>query len=692
MVSFRRQRLRSEYARKQRGLKSSFKSQETPLSQRRQSTRQPTRRRAATNNHSVSSQSRPLNFPLNLSMRLWLVWGAIVLGICGLIYRLYQLQVVQVVNDVNLAEAAAYQHSVNITPVIPRRPIVDRFGNVLAMDQVRYTLYAHPDMFSDTPENVAAQLAGILEKSQEAVLKEMGTTGTGVKVEQDLTEDQAEKIRNLIIDGLDLAPHQQRLYPSADLFAQVLGFVDLNGQEQTGLEQEFSSRLKRSLPTTEVDRMGNGLFLPDRMPEQLVYPDNLSLKLTLDSRLQRAVTDSLKAQMTKFSAKRGAVIVMDVRDGSLLSLVTLPSYNPNRYYDADISLFRNWAVNDLYEPGSTFKPINVAIALENKAIQPTDTIYDEGQIQRGGWPIQNHDYNAVGAGGSLSISQVLQRSSNVGMVHIMEQVPPQTYYEWLERLEIGQPVNTDLPLATPGQLRDRELFMESVVDRATMTFGQGVSLTPLQMAQLLGTLANGGRWIRPHVVQGLANADGTFEWQPEPLGAKQLFSPETSHLVLGMMRDVVNIGTAKGVSISGYDIGGKTGTAQKAANGVYIDRARITSFVGIFPIYEPRYLVFAVIDEPQGEHAYGSTVAVPIVRQVLSTLISLYSIPPSEPPKPVDASTSTESSTPTTPTESPTPAESTESSTSTESPPSTPVESTDSPSPESSPQSDPGQG
>jgi cell division protein FtsI (penicillin-binding protein 3) len=565
------------------------------------------------------------------------VWGAIALGICGLIYRLHQLQVVQVVNEVNLAEAAAYQHSVNITPVIPRRPIVDRFGNVLAMDQVRYTLYAHPDMFSDTPENVATQLAGILEKTPQAVLKEMGTTGTGVKVEQDLTENQAEKIRSLIIDGLDLVPHQQRLYPSADLFAQVVGFVDLNGQEQTGIEQEFGSQLKRSLPETQVDRMGNGLFLPDRMPEQLVYPDNLSLKLTLDSRLQRAATDSLKAQMTKFSAKRGAVIVMDVRDGSILSLATLPSYNPNKYYDADISLFRNWAVNDLYEPGSTFKPINIAIALENKSIQPTDTIYDEGQIQRGGWPIQNHDYSTVGAGGTLSISEVLQRSSNVGMVHIMEQIPPKTYYEWLERLEIGQTVNTDLPLATPGQLRDRELFMESIVDRATTAFGQGVSLTPLQMAQLLGTLANGGRWIRPHVVQGLVDTDGTFQWQPEPLPAKQLFSPETSHLVLSMMRDVVNIGTAKGVSIPGYDIGGKTGTAQKAANGVYIDRARITSFVSVFPVYEPRYLVFAIIDEPQGEDAYGSTVAVPIVRQVLSTLISLYSIPPSGPPSPEEA-------------------------------------------------------
>jgi len=648
MVSFRRQRLRSEDYRKQRGLKSSVRPQETPLSQRRTSRRSLTEStpsaRSRSPHHSTRGSARSLtrqrgfspavNFPLNISVRLWLVWGAIVLGICGLIYRLYQLQVVQVVNEVNLAEAAAYQHSVNITPVIPRRPIVDRSGKVLALDQVRYTLYVHPDMFTDTPENVAAQLAGILEKSQEAVLKEMGTTGTGIKLEQDLTEDQAERIRSLMIDGLDLVPHQQRLYPRADLFAQVLGFVDLNGQEQTGLEQQFSTQLKRSLPETQVDRMGNGLFLPDRMPEQLVYPDNLALKLTLDSRLQRAVTDSLKAQMTKFSAKRGVVIVMDVRDGSLLSLVTLPSYNPNRYYDADISLFRNWAVNDLYEPGSTFKPINVAIALENKAIQPTDTIYDEGQIQRGGWPIQNHDYSTVGGGGTLSISEVLQRSSNVGMVHIMEQLPPQTYYQWLERLEIGQPVNTDLPLATPGQLRDRELFMESIVDRATMAFGQGVSLTPLQMAQLLGTLANGGRWIRPHVVQGLVDTDGTLKWQPEPLGAKQLFSPETSHLVLGMMRDVVNIGTAKGVAIPGYDIGGKTGTAQKAANGVYIDGARITSFVGILPIHEPRYLVFAIIDEPQGEDAYGSTVAVPIVRQVLSTLISLYSIPPSEPPKP----------------------------------------------------------
>ncbi|MFZ9738758.1 MAG: peptidoglycan D,D-transpeptidase FtsI family protein [Prochlorotrichaceae cyanobacterium] len=577
-----------------------------------------------------------VSLPLNISFRLWLVWGTLVLGICGLSYRLYQLQVVQVVNEVNLAEAAEFQHSLTLTPLIPRRPIVDRLGNVLAVDQTLYTLYTHPDLFSKTPLEVAVDLSAILEQSPDQILQEMGTTGTGIILSRDLTQDQADRILDLTLDGIDLVPHQRRLYPSADLFSQILGFVDVNGQERTGLEEAYAPQIKRSLPESQVERMGNGLLLPDLVPEQLVHPDNLSLKLTLDSRLQRAVTDSLTAQMKKFSAKRGAVFVMDVRDGSILSLVTLPSYNPNHYYDADIALFRNWAVNDLYEPGSTFKPINVAIALENQSIQPTDTIYDEGQIQRGGWPIQNHDYNSVGAGGTLSISEVLQRSSNVGMVHIMEQVPPQTYYEWLERLEIGQPVNTDLPLATPGQLRDKNLFMESVVDRATMAFGQGVSLTPLQMAQLLGTLANGGRWIRPHVVEGLADSDGTLQWQPDSPPGKQLFSPETSHVVLSMMRDVVNVGTAKVVSIPEYDIGGKTGTAQKAENGVYIDNARITSFVGILPIANPQYLVFAVIDEPTGEDAYGSTVAAPIVRQVFSVLINLYNIPPSAKPEKVE--------------------------------------------------------
>ena len=381
--------------------------------------------------------------------------------------------------------------------------------------------------------------------------------------------------------------------------------------------------------------MGNGLMFADQLPEALVYQDDLRLQLTLDNRLQRAAASTLAAQLQKFKAKRGAVMVMDVRDGSILALVTLPTYDPNHYYNENVELFRNWAVSDLYEPGSTFKPINVAIALDAGAITPNDTIYDEGQIQRGGWPIQNHDFSTAGGGGVLSMSQVLQRSSNVGMVHIMERVEPQTYYEALQKLGIGDPVDTDLPLATPGQLRDRALFLESVVDRATSAFGQGVSLTPLQMLQLHGILANGGRWIRPHVLRGLVDDQGEVAWAPDPPEERVIFTPETCRAVLGMMEDVVTLGTAGGAKVSGYRIGGKTGTAQKADNGIYIPGARITSFVGVLPVNDPRYVVFAVIDEPEGENAYGSTVAVPIVNQVLSALITLYSLPPDQSANPV---------------------------------------------------------
>jgi cell division protein FtsI (penicillin-binding protein 3) len=557
---------------------------------------------------------------------LWLVWSIIVLGILGLSYRIHYLQVQG--GGVKLAEVAQQQRSIDLNPVIPRRPIVDATGQVLAVDQVRYTLYSHPDLFSLKPQEVAAQLAPILEQDADKVLQEIGTHGTGIIVLRDVTLDQAKRIQDLGLDGLDLIPRQQRLYPAKNLVSQVVGYVDLQGQEQTGLEIKFADRLKRSLPSAAVERMGNGLFLPDQMPTALVYPDKLSLQLTIDSRLQRAATDSLQAQMKKFSAKRGTVIIMDVRDGSLLSLVTLPSYDPNRYYDANVGLFRNWAVNDLYEPGSTFKPLNVAIALETKAIQPDDIFYDEGQIYRGGWPIQNHDYSAVGSAGNLTISQILQRSSNVGMVHIIERMDPKAYYDWLEKLNIGEPFPVDLPGSTPGQLRDRTSFMSSLVDRDTMAFGQGISLTPLQMAQLLATLANDGRWVYPHVVRGLVNPEGTLEWKPEAKPQTPLFSPSTSRAVIKMMQDVVEIGTAKGVSIPGYEIAGKTGTAQKAENGAYVNGAVITSFVGILPARQPQYLVFAVIDEPKGDDAYGSTVAVPIVRQVFSALINLYTIPP----------------------------------------------------------------
>ncbi|MEL6815524.1 MAG: penicillin-binding protein 2, partial [Cyanobacteria bacterium J06598_3] len=285
-------------------------------------------------------------------------------------------------------------------------------------------------------------------------------------------------------------------------------------------------------------------------------------------------------------------------------------------------------VSDLYEPGSTFKPINVAIALENNSINPGDSIYDAGRIQIGEWPIQNVDWSTKGPRGQISVTDVLRYSSNVGMVRIMERLQRATYYDWLQKLGLGDGTGIDLPGETIGQIKERTQFVGSEVEAATTSFGQGFSLTPMQLVQLHGTLANGGKMVTPHVVKGLSNTDGELAWTPARTAPRQVFSADTAQQVLGMMRDVVDDGTGSAAKVEGYQIAGKTGTAQKVTDyGGYGDQ-RITSFVSIAPVSNPRYVVLAVVDEPQGENAYGGTVAAPLVKTILESLVVLEGVAP----------------------------------------------------------------
>jgi cell division protein FtsI (penicillin-binding protein 3) len=329
------------------------------------------------------------------------------------------------------------------------------------------------------------------------------------------------------------------------------------------------------------------------------------------------------------------VLVMDTKEGEIRAMVSAPTYDPNEFYKAKVEQFKNWALTDLYEPGSTFKPLNIAIALEAGAIKPNQIINDEGAIQIDGWPIQNFDFSTAGARGASTITQILEHSSNVGMVRIVQQMPRPTYYSWLQKIGLGKGTGTDLPFETSGQLKDQKTFSESQVDAATSAFGQGFSLTALQLVQQIGILASGGKLLTPHVVQGLADENGQPYWKAPIAQPKQIFSPQTSQTVLRMMESVVQNGTGKSAQVPNYRIAGKTGTAQKAGpNGGYIEGAKITSFVSVFPVDNPRYVVAAVIDEPKGEDAFGSTVAAPIVKAVIESLITTDKIPPSQPDVP----------------------------------------------------------
>lgn len=563
--------------------------------------------------------------------RLIITWLTLVFALGGMTYRLYVLQVKEAAM---LLERAENQQYAQVKPVLPRRTILDREGRVIALDQVRYTLYVHPVLFNTDPATVAAALAPLLsaagqDTSTEALIAEFAAQDTGIRLADNLSEGTATTIRRLGFDGLDLSKYQERFYPNGSLFSQLVGYVDWEGTAQNGLEATQGELLLRSKPEITVRRMGNGLVLPEALSLDVLHEDDLSLQLTLDSRLQQAAQTILKAQLDQFSAKRGTVIVMEVNTGEIIALATLPTYNANRYYEADVANFRNWALSDLYEPGSTFKPLNVAIALELKGITANDTIYDEGQIQLGGWPIANHDFETMGGHGTLSITEVLQRSSNIGMVHIIQTLKPGEYYDFLKRLGLGEPLKTDLPQVATGYVKEREIMVNSVVDRATTSFGQGITVTPLQMVQLHAALANGGLRVTPHIIRGLVDPQKQIQWTPE-LETTRVFEAETTRQVRDMMEAVVRDGT-QSAQIPGYRIGGKTGTAQKAENGVYIAGAKITSFVGIVPMEAPRYVVFAAIDEPQGANTFGSTVAAPVVREVMETLTLLYGIKPADP-------------------------------------------------------------
>lgn len=588
----------------------------------------------------IAVKQIPQNKPNNnraIILRFTIIWLILIFGASFLGWRLHKLQIVR--GD-ELREKAQQQQTYNFRPYIPRRTIVDAYNNVVATDKVVYSLYVHPIMLNQPLENLAKELAVVFpDKNQTQIIKELNSRKTGVLIEKNVTEEQADRIRQLKntlkLDGVDLEYRYARFYPQDQLVADIIGYVDTDHRGQAGLEhsqQEFLERDINSLaikPMLQVRRTGNGEIIPAQLPPGIVELDDLKLKLTIDLRLQRAVRDALTQQVAKFKAKRGTAIVMDVHTGAIQALVCDPSYDPNYYFNFDYALYKNWAVADTYEPGSTFKPINVAIALDAGIIQPDTRVNDTGNIVIDSWPISNAMKTAAGW---INVTQVLEKSSNVGMVQIMRRMDKNKYYDHLKKLGLGEKMNIDLPFEASGYLKTREIFTAKDIEPAVSSFGQGLSLTPLKLVQLHSALANGGKLVTPHVVEGLVNAEGeikqpsTFANQPNTV----VFTEKSAHTVVKMMESVVANGTGKVSQIEGYHIGGKTGTAQKHSDrGGYLANAKITSFVAILPTDKPRYLIFVAVDEPKGENTFGSTVAAPVVREIMNSVISLKGLPPS---------------------------------------------------------------
>ena len=584
---------------------------------------------------SIPSSSRRRVVPLEPvpAGRMRLVFGLLCVGLVGLMGRMTWLQLFQAEELEARARSVQTQRT---QPLGKRRPIVDRTGRLIALDEERYRLWLHPRYFNlpgddpthiRPPADVADRLAPLLSMSPETILQKIGNRPSGIKLLEGLDPETAASVRASGISGVDLESYLHRVYPQGELFANVVGFLNQERVPQAGLEQSRHDDLQRHELARSLRRGADGTPLPDNLDAGVFFGDDLRLQLTLDARLQALAAKALNVQVKKWNAKKGVAIVMDVTNGELLALASVPTYDPNRYWDFSSARFREWSVQDLYEPGSTFKPINLALALQEGVIEADGKVYDSGEIQVGGWPITNHDRKGNGV---IDFATVLQVSSNVGMVQAMRRLPPASYWDWLSRLRLDARPDTDLPGAIAGQLKSKEQFTKQAIEPATASFGQGFSLTPLKLVQLHALLANGGRLVSPHITRGLRAGDalasaGTRQGQ-------QLLNPEVTRTVLAWMESVVEKGSGMGARTPGYRIGGKTGTAQKALNGVYVPGALICSFVATLPIDDPRYVVLVVVDEPQGGNAYGSTVALPAAKSIIDGLLVIEKIPPSTTP------------------------------------------------------------
>ncbi len=362
----------------------------------------------------------------------------------------------QVFSAADLKKKASSIQSSRTISLKTRRSIVDRNNRLIAYDKSLYKLWAHPKYFNFPGdsinkvrgvEEVVKKLSPILGIKDELLLAKFNNNSFGIELANQITEDKANKIRKLQISGLDLFKYSQRYYPQGKIYSNVVGFVNDENKGSAGLELHLDHQIQLLNKSTFLKRGGDGTPLPDNSGPRDFISDYKSLGLTIDSKLQKASFEALSKQVIKWKAKKGFAIVMDVTNGEILSLTSIPSYDPNKFWQYNPEVFKGWYSQDLFEPGSTFKPINLALALEEKIIQEKGFVEDNGKINVGGWTLSN--WNKKG-NGYIDYPEVLQVSSNVAMVKIMQKMQPSIYWDWLNKLGINTNLTTDLFESTAG--------------------------------------------------------------------------------------------------------------------------------------------------------------------------------------------------------------------------------------------------
>lgn len=510
-----------------------------------------------------------------------------------------------------------------------RGEIVDRNGEVLATNITTVSLVVVPGQIDD-PESVAKDLSDILGTDYQDMLKHVTKSTSIERVHPEgrgLDFEVAEKIDALGYDGVYLLKESKRYYPYETVLSHVLGYVGIDNQGLSGLELYYDEYLTGADGAIKYfsDGKGNKLELTE------VYEaptSGITIELTIDINLQLAIENELDNAMSKYNPEQGLILAMDPDTGEILAMASRPNFNSNNYQDYSTEIInRNLPIWMTYEPGSTFKIITLSAALEEQTINLfEDTFTDTGAINVDGATI--HCWKS-GGHGTQTMLEVVENSCNPGFVKIGETLGVETLMSYIDAYGFGEKTGIDLNGESKGILFDVDEM--GPVELATTSFGQGISVTPIQQVRAVSAAINGGKLYTPYIVGAFleSETDSLIE-KVEPVVTREVISEETSSLVRYALESVVANGSGKNAYIENYRVGGKTGTAQKVQDGSYLDGNYILSFMGFMPADDPEIVVYVAIDNPKGVTQYGGVVSAPIARNVLLSAIDILDINPSK--------------------------------------------------------------
>lgn len=504
-----------------------------------------------------------------------------------------------------------------------RGQIIDRNGTPLAMTLEAVDVYANPELVTH-PVSVATAIAPVLDLPPRDVRDLLRRDGTFVYVERQVDREVADALDTLDLPGIGFLPVEKRYYPAGSVAAQLLGFVNVDGVGVTGLELAYDDMLAGT-PGERLAEMAaqGGVEIGGGVATVREPIPGSDLVLTIDRQIQFAAQRALRDAIREHRAKGGSVIVMDPTTGDIYAMASFPWFDPNRFSEFPADRYANRAVTDTWEPGSVNKVITAAAALETGAVAPTERFRVPAVRIVGGFTIHDSHPHPVE---SMTIGDIIAHSSNIGSSLVADRVGNTSLAHYFDSFGLGRPTGVGFPGEAAGLMPPGDDWKD--ITRATVSFGAGVAVTPLQMASVYATVANGGEWVQPRLVSSTIDPDGR-RVDVDPVNPQQVVRPSTADLLTRMLAYVVEDGTGINAQIAGYQVAGKTGTAKKLDDdGNYTDRY-VASFVGFLPASEPRVVIAAILDEPRT--IYGGVAAAPVFQDVARYTIQRLGIEPAPP-------------------------------------------------------------